>query len=59
MVISPHGLYNIDKKLEQSQIYIENCFMDYSKIQKIVNNQAMMMIYTIDSVADEVFLNNY
>lgn len=51
VVLSTHGLYKVDS---EEQFYIEECLADYSKIQKIVNHHAMMMIFTDPDELDEV-----
>lgn len=52
MVISTHGLYTVE---QEEQFFIEECLTDYSKIQKVVNHHAMMMIFTNPDEANEVW----
>uniref|UniRef100_A0A183EP13 Sucrose phosphorylase n=1 Tax=Gongylonema pulchrum TaxID=637853 RepID=A0A183EP13_9BILA len=52
MLVSTHGLYKVDG---EEQFYIEECLADYSKIQKIINRHAMMMIFVNPDEVDEVF----
>ncbi|VDO29507.1 unnamed protein product [Onchocerca flexuosa] len=52
MVISTHGLYTVE---QEEQFFIEECLTDYSKIQKVVNHHAMMMVFTNPDEANEVF----
>ncbi|VDM95893.1 unnamed protein product [Thelazia callipaeda] len=52
MVLSTHGLYPVE---QEEQFFIEECMADFSKIQKVVNHHAMMMIFTNPKEADEVF----
>lgn len=51
MVVSTHGLYTVE---QEEQFFIEECLTDYSKIQKVVNHRAMMMIFTNPDEANEV-----
>ncbi|KAM3726843.1 Glycerophosphocholine cholinephosphodiesterase ENPP6 [Dirofilaria immitis] len=53
MVISTHGLYTVE---QEEQFFIEECLTDYSKIQKVVNHHAMMMVFiTNPDETNEVF----
>jgi predicted AlkP superfamily pyrophosphatase or phosphodiesterase len=52
IVVSDHGLKRID---EENQFYIEECLADLSRIMRVVNSMAFMMIYPEEGEEDTVF----
>lgn len=50
-MLSDHGLLKID---EENQFYVEECLTDFSRIKRVVNSLAFMMIYPQEGEEDTV-----
>lgn len=50
-VLSDHGLMKIE---EEDQFYIEECLADFSRVKRVVNSLAFMMVYPQPGEEDTV-----